>query len=188
MRNRPIKGHWTGSTEIGRWNNKVSITLHYKEFIAEKTVPLHNPICDYSFFNFFTKTQYSAADFPWWPPFFRSTTLHNLQIRSLPHSSTWKTEKNGSTCGITSYYVTDSASCLYTRFIVPIVTTFYTVVPFTSRRYQVTVFQATIWHIHFWLLHPGDIRLTVFQSTIWHTHFWLLHVTLLLALHCCLRS
>ncbi len=29
--------------------------LHYKEFIAEKTVPLHNPLYHYSFFNFFQK-------------------------------------------------------------------------------------------------------------------------------------
>ncbi len=40
----------------------------------------------------FFKTQFSAATSPCWPPFFRITTLHNLQIHSIRRPSTWKTK------------------------------------------------------------------------------------------------
>ncbi len=47
---------------------------------------------DFSFFTIFIKHNFPLQVFPWWPPFFCFTPLHNLQIHSIRRHSTWKTE------------------------------------------------------------------------------------------------
>jgi hypothetical protein len=67
-----------------------NITLHYKEFIAEKNSSISQSIMQlFIFYFFFTKKHNIPLQiFHDDRQFSRSTTLHYLQIHSIPHSST----------------------------------------------------------------------------------------------------
>jgi hypothetical protein len=77
---------------------KSYITLHYKEFINENKINSQSIMTIFHFIIFLNTI--TTAAFPWWPPFFCSTPLQTLQIHSIRHPSTWKTE-------ITAVYLID---------------------------------------------------------------------------------